>query len=173
MNGDQVRIRRLKSEETRLYRGPFGLLHCDIQGERTYRGIFAVRMFPVHHPNRYISLHYTNEKYKEVELGVIEDLKSLPEDQQLLIHESLDTQYYEQEIHRIHDIQCQHGLLFFEVETQRGREKFMMPWRGDRAEDYGEGGKVLLDALDNRYVIPNVSVLPLRDRRRFMGYIYW
>jgi len=170
---EDTKIQRLDPAKTHLYRGHFGLLYCKIEEEPVYHGIFAVRMFPVHHPNQYISLHHTNEKQKEVELGMIQNLEDFPEDQQFLVRESLHYQYYEQEIQRIYEIQCEHGLLFFEVHTQRGREKFVMPWRGDRAEDYGDGGKVLLDALDNRYVIPNVSALPLKDRRRFMGYIYW
>ena len=65
------------------------------------------------------------------------------------------------------------GLLFFDVETQRGQEQFIMPWRHDRAEDYGANGKVLLDALDNRYIIPDVGALPPTDRRRLVKYIYW
>ena len=45
--------------------------------------------------------------------------------------------------------------------------------RGDRAEEYGDKGKVLMDALDNRYIIPDVDELPAADRRRFTSFIYW
>ena len=45
--------------------------------------------------------------------------------------------------------------------------------RQDRAEDYGTNGKVLLDALGNRYLVPDVSALPSADNRLFTSYIYW
>ena len=48
-----------------------------------------------------------------------------------------------------------------------------MPWRYDRAEDYGTNGKVLLDAYDNRYIIPDLAQLPPADRRAFTSFIYW
>ena len=36
-----------------------------------------------------------------------------------------------------------------------------------------EKGKVLLDASDNRFIIPDVQALPAADRRRFSSYVYW
>ncbi len=48
-----------------------------------------------------------------------------------------------------------------------------MRWQQDRAEDYGEGGKILLDTDDNRYLAPDVASMPERERRLFMKYIYW
>ena len=48
-----------------------------------------------------------------------------------------------------------------------------MPWRHDRAEDFGTGGKVLLDVNENRFIVPDVMALPAKDQRRFTNYIYW
>lgn len=166
-------VRRLTADNAVIFEGTFSLLHCQIKGDTLYRGVFAIRMFPVRHPEHLISLHYTGLDEKDHEIGVIEDLSGFPEDQQQLVLQSLATHYYEQIIQRVYSIRCDFGLLFFEVETQRGREEFVMPWRGDRAEDYGSGGKVLLDALDNRYIIEDVEVLPAADRARFISYIYW
>ena len=167
-------VRRLKPETTRLYLATFGLLHCEVKDDTLYRGVFPVRMFPIRHPNRYIALRYTDHADdKEKEIGVIEELIEFSDEQQELIRQSLNRQYYEQVIQRVFKITHEYGLLFFEVETQRGREAFTMPWRGDRAEDYGESGKVLLDAHDNRYIISDVQALPAADQLRFTSYIYW
>lgn len=165
-------VRRLTAATCNVFEGTFSLLHCTVKGDTLYRGVFAVRMFPIRHPDRFIELRYTDED-KEKEIGVIEDLTTFAADQQALINRSLSNHYYEQVITRIHSVEYKFGLLFFEVETQRGPEKFVMPWRGDRAEDYGEKGKVLLDALDNRYIIPDVEALPALDQRRFTSFIYW
>jgi ATP-binding cassette, subfamily B, bacterial len=175
--GDEVLlaegVRRLRPEQVKIFEGVSSMMHCAVAGEDVYRGVFAVRMFPVRYPGRFISLHYTDVHDKDIEIGVIEDPAAFPEDQQELLFRSLHAHYYERVIRRVYDVQSEFGMLFFDVETQQGREQFVMPWRGDRAEDYGDDGKVLLDALDNRYIIPRVSDLPTADRRRFSSYIYW
>jgi hypothetical protein len=48
-----------------------------------------------------------------------------------------------------------------------------MPWRHDRAFDYGRRGKVLIDLENNRYLIPDLEKLPPRQRNEFQRYIYW
>lgn len=167
-------LRRLTPCNARLYMGQHSVLHCEIDRDALYRGVFPVLMFPIRHPDRFISVCYTDEADdKEKEIGIIEDADVFPADQQELIRKSLDRQYHEQVIQRILKIRYEYGLLFFEVETQRGRESFAMPWRNDRAEEHGENGKVLLDAFDNRYVIPDVQALPTADQHRFTSYVYW
>lgn len=162
----------LTPEDTRIYVGDFGQLHCQV-GDEVYRGVFAVRLFPIRHPGHFISLNYTTADDKVKEIGVIETLSDFPADAVSLVNETLNKYYYEQQISRIYRITMKHDLLFFDVETHRGREEFIQPWRHDRAEEYDEHGKVLLDALDNRYIIPNVLELPERDRKELTRFIYW
>lgn len=170
----QTGFRRLSPDTTRIFRGAFSLLHCQVEGvPAPYRGVWAVLLFPVTHPDGYVSLRYTDGEDKEREIGVIERLAGFPAAVQELIRGTLVKQYYQQTIRRVHTITCNYGLLFFHVETDSGPQSFMMPWRHDRAEDFGPNGKVLLDSLDNRYIIPNVQELPAPDRRKFLGFIYW
>jgi hypothetical protein len=169
----EPRVLRLEPGNTHIFEGTFALMHCSVKNEGLYRGVFAVLLFPISHPNRFISLRCTDEADKIQEIGVIDRLGDFPEEAQTVIRASLQKQYYEQTILRIHVIKCEYGLLFLDVETQRGREKLMMPWRHERAQDFGEDGKVLIDAFDNRYVIPNVSALTPAEQRRFRSFIYW
>lgn len=166
-------VRRLLPDTTTIFEGTLSVLHCGIKNDQLYRGVFALRMFPVRHPNRYISLHYTNASDKDCEIGLIEDLGVFPAAQQELVQRDLAAHYCEKLIRRVFEVRYEFGLLFFDVETQRGRDQFVMPWRGDRAEEYGETGRVLLDSLDNRYIIPDVDALPAADRQRFTSFIYW
>lgn len=168
-----TRVRRLEPEDTKIYEATFSLLHVAIQNDTLYRGVYALRMFPVRFPERFISLCYTDEEDKVREIGIIRELAMFPEDARRLVRLSLAKQYHEQLVSRIHKAWNEYGMLFFDVETQRGREVFAMPWRGDRAEDFGETGKVLLDAFDNRYVIPNLQELPTADRQALTQYVYW
>jgi len=168
-----IGVRLLTPENTTLFEGTFSLMHCAVQGDTLYRGVFAVRMFPISQPDRYISLRYTDQRDKEQEIGIIVDLNAFPEPARQLVQANLLKHYHEQIITRVHRVENRFGLLFFEVETTRGRREFVMPWRGDRAEDYGPTGKVLLDAFDNRYIIPDLARLPPADRSTFTRFIYW
>ena len=169
----QTGFRRLTPAAARIFQGAFSL-HCQVEGDAAlYRGVWAVLMFPVTHPDAYISLRYTDTADKEQEIGVIERLADFPAEAQALVRGVLARQYHQQTIVRIFDVTCRYGLLFFSVETGDGPEEFMMPWRHDRAEDFGSHGKVLLDSLDNRYILPDVRELPAADRRKFLGFIYW
>jgi len=166
-------VRRLEPATTKIFEGAFSLLHCHVTGEPTYRGVFAVLMFPIRFPNRYISLWYTDDRDKIREIGVIADLAAFPAETQTLVRRTLMKHYHEQTITRIHEVRLEYGLLFFRVETTTGPAEFMMPWRHDRAEDFGANGKVLLDVSDNRFIIPDVLALPPSDKQRLTSYIYW
>ena len=166
-------VRRLTPDTTTIFEGTLSVLHCAIKNDQLYRGVYAIRMFPVRHPTHYISLHYTDLNDKNREIGVIEDLAVFPAEQRALVERDLTAHYCEKLIRRVYAVRYEFGLLFFEVETQGGREAFVMPWRGDRAEEYGDNGRVLLDALDNRYIIPDLAKLPSADRARFTSFIYW
>ena len=60
-----------------------------------------------------------------------------------------------------------------DVETDKGPASFLMRWQHDRAVDYGQQGKILLDVDDNRYLVPDVEALPEHERNDFERYIYW
>ncbi|MCG3181377.1 MAG: hypothetical protein BIFFINMI_03764 [Phycisphaerae bacterium] len=166
-------VRRLTPANCQIFKGNYSLLHCTVLDDQIYRGVFASLAFPVSHPDRLISLRYHDSAGKTQEIGLIEDLNIFDADAQGLIRESLGKHYHEQTVERIARVQFRFGLLFFDVTTDRGREQFMMRWQADRAQDYGEHGKVLLDVFENRYVIPDVRKLPVRDRVRFQRFIYW
>lgn len=168
-----IGVRFLTPAETTIFEGTFSLMHVAVKGDTLYRGVFAVMMFPIRYPDRFVSLRYTDNRDREQEIGVIDDLAAFPEEVRALVRSSMQKHYHEQIISRIFEVENRYGLLFFEVETQLGRGRFVMPWRGDRAEDYGASGKVLLDAYDNRYIIPDLAALPEADRSALMAYVYW
>lgn len=170
---DDASIRWLKPDRTQIYEGTFSLLHVAVKGDTLYRGVYAVRLFPISHPDAFISLRYVTADEKDCEIGVIERLEDFPDEVQALIRAALVRHYHEQVIERIHGVEWKLGLLWFDVETQRGREQFTTYWAHDRAQDYSVNGKLLLDVYWNRYVIPDVSALPAKDRARLTRYIYW
>lgn len=166
-------VRLLDPAATRIFEGSFSLLQCQVGGEAPVRGVFAVRMFPIHEPDRFISLRHTGEDDKEKEIGLIGDLQAFPPEARELVRRSLSKQYFEKVITSIEKVEFKHNLLFFRIGTAEGDTEFSMWWSHDRAQEYGAKGKVLLDAFENRFIIPDVSALPAADRARLTSYIYW
>lgn len=166
-------VRRLTPATTTIFEGSFSLLHCSVQNDTLYRGVYCLLLFPIRYPEGLISVRYTDMRDKDREIGIIEQLTDWPAQAQALVRASLRKQYYERIIRRILAIENRFGLLFFSVQTQIGPEDFVMRWAHDRTEEYGERGKVLRDAFDNRFIIQDVTALPAADQRRFTAFIYW
>ena len=68
-------------------------------------------------------------------------------------------------VEQVRQVAAREGVLLFHVKTQDGGETFMMPWRGDRADDHSQRGKLLLDAYDDRCVIPDLEAPRPADER--------
>jgi hypothetical protein len=100
-------------------------------------------------------------------------MEDWPAEAQALIEASLRRRYFVHTVQGIGAIRVFSGHLSLEVETDLGPEQFVMRWQGDRAQDYGVGGKMLIDTEENRYLLPDVQALPARDRALFQRYIYW
>jgi len=169
----KVGARYLTPEDTHIFIGRLGSLHCIVDDSEAYANVHCILTFPISHPDQYISVCYSDDEGKEQEIGIIKNLYLFSEEIQKLVRESLGRRYFEQFITRIFDVKWEFGLLFFDVETEEGHKKFTMRWQHDRALEYGKSGKVLLDTFENRYVIPSLQSLPQADRNRLMRFIYW
>ncbi|MHB9071831.1 MAG: ATP-binding cassette domain-containing protein, partial [Sedimentisphaerales bacterium] len=156
-----------------IHLGNLGALHVTVKNEAIYGGVFAVRCLPVHFPRQYISLRYLDSEKHEIEVGLIHCLDEWPDKAQKLVSESLLKRYFLHTIISINRIEVFSGYLNFDAETDLGPVQFMMRWQGDRAYNYGHGGKLLIDTDENRYLIPDIQKLSESERRLFLRYIYW
>ncbi|MCX7705855.1 MAG: DUF1854 domain-containing protein [bacterium] len=163
----------LDPEKIKIFRGTFETIHVQLEDGTLYRGVFAVAAFPISNPNKYISLFCYDEREREYEIGMIEDLDRLPEQSKKLIEEALRKQYFHFEILSINSIKFAFGLLFFDVETDKGSRQFSMRWETRFAFDFGKNGKILIDIFEDRYIIRDVSKLNRIERELFTRYIYW
>jgi hypothetical protein len=135
--------------------------------------VHAELLFPVWHPERYISLRHTNSDGQDVEVGILRDLPDWPDQTQTLIRQSLKRRYFFHIITRIHEVAWKWGFIGLDVDTDKGRRQFLLRWQGDRAVAFGRSGKMLLDVDDNRYLIPDVQALAPKERSTFLRFIYW
>ncbi len=169
---DRTKVRFLSPETCKIHIGNLGALHVTIQDEGIYGGIYTAYAFPVGNQDGFISLLQVGEK-KDVEIGVIKDLNAFPPEAVTLVREAVRRRYFIHIISRIHEIHMKWNLLILDAETDKGRVEFYMRWSQDKAVDYGKNGKVLIDVEDNRYLIPDVEELPIKERIEFTRYIYW
>ncbi|NLF40675.1 DUF1854 domain-containing protein [bacterium] len=165
--------RWLTPELAKIHIGSLNALHVSIVQERIYGGVYAVRCLPVQYPREFISLRFVDHDKREVEIGLMRRLDEWPREAQTLVEQSLRKRYFVHTIRSIRAIEQLGGYLRFDVDTDLGEIQFMMRWQGERAQDYGAAGKMLIDTEENRYLIPNVQELPEEERALFIRFIYW
>jgi len=165
--------RWLAPKDTRIDQVSRKTLRVRVAGDKDYIGAFALRCFPVHFPNEYISLRFGLPNREEIEIGMVRNLDDWPPESRDLLLDSLSRRYFIHTIKEIHEIELMNNYLTFSTETVLGPRVFTMRWTSDRAPDYGPYGKMLLDIDDNRYVIRDLSELSEKERRLFERFIYW
>ncbi|MGQ9621563.1 MAG: DUF1854 domain-containing protein, partial [Bacteroidales bacterium] len=94
MNNEKIEINFLDPKKIKIFRGTFETIHVMLDDGTLYRGVFAIAAFPVSNPNRFISLFCYDEKDREYEIGMIENLEDLPEQYRELVIETLRKQYF-------------------------------------------------------------------------------
>jgi ATP-binding cassette subfamily B protein len=154
--------------------GARGILELELAGETaTYRGVFAANLFPATHPDDFISLRVCGRDGQEQELGILRDLDRWPAGVQSLVRAALARRYYLQPITGIDQLRLELGYLHFDARTPHGPRRFSMRWSQAQVQDFGDHGKVLVDVDDNRFLVPDVTALPPRERDVFQRYVYW
>lgn len=64
-----------------------------IAGEHLYEGLFCIRAFPARFPDQYISVRRWDEKGDEIEVGMIENIAELDEENREIVTASLNRHY--------------------------------------------------------------------------------
>ena len=139
----------------------------------TYRGVFAVNLFPATDPDDYISLRVWTRDGTEQEVGILRHLDQWPTEARVLVREAINRRYWLQTVTGLDDIKLEMGHLTLKVRTNHGPREFTMRWTQSQVQDFGERGKILLDLDDNRFLVPDVEAMPEREQEAFLRYVYW
>jgi energy-coupling factor transporter ATP-binding protein EcfA2 len=139
----------------------------------TWRGVFAVNLFPATKPDEYISLRIWNREGHEQEIGILRRISDWPMESQIMVRAALERRYWLQTVTGVDTIKMELGHLTLGVRTLHGPRQFTMRWSQTQVQDFGESGKILLDLDDNRYLVPDVEALPKREQELFLRYVYW
>ena len=116
---EMFNINYITAENALFERTPGGFLAMRYKDEY-YPRIQPYRAFPFTDSDRFISIR-TNNGNENKEIGMIEELKSLPEEYRRMIEEQLELRYFMPEIIRIHSIREEYGYSYWGRPDRQGR----------------------------------------------------
>lgn len=115
--------------------------------------------FPLSRPERFLFLRDEDGE----ELGLLEDLRCLPEESRGALRRELDKQHFIPVIRRVDAIYREFKIPIWEVETNRGHRRLELKSSRD-AYHVGEGKVYIRDSEGNPYLIPNYRDLDPASR---------
>lgn len=126
------------------------------------------RLFPITDPDRYITLLDRDEK----EVGFIREYGELDENSRKALQECFAEYYMIPKITALLNSEEKFGSLKWTVDTDRGRITFRIRNRhSDIKQLYGSNRVIVRDSNDNRYEIPDYTVLDATSRRFLFSYL--
>lgn len=140
------------------------LVLIDTEGHR-YDHVKPSRLFPLTLPNQWISIQDVSGQ----ERACIEKLEELTDVQRAALQEALSKRDFVPVIRTIHHVGRAADGHEWEVTTDRGPTRFRT--ESDESIQYLGGSRlVIIDDLNTRYLIPDISELDRESRRRLERY---
>jgi hypothetical protein len=155
----------LNIASTHFERAPDSTLRVAIEGDRCGLRVQVLRAFPLKFPEQFIVLRDGDGK----ELGIIEDLKSVPQPAQGWLREELFKRYFLPQVEAIHDITERFGTSIWDLETDRGRRTVTTSGMNESVFELEANRFLVTDVEGNRYEIKDLSNLDANSRARFLG----
>lgn len=128
--------------------------------EKKYDRIFLHRAFPFDFPYSYISVLDMDS----AEIGLIEDVDALGEENARLIKAEIDRKYYTPVIKQILSTKDKFGYSYWTILTDEGQQEITLRDTFQSLLKVG-GGRIFVNDVDgNRYEIPDIEKL---DRKSY------
>ncbi len=138
-------------------------------GDEFYPRAEFCRAFPFSAPNVYISVREPNERHREI--GIIEDLNSMPEDIRLMITEQINLRYFTPKITKFISIKDANGITEFDCLTDKGRICFAMRGGSDAVIRLSDTRLIFTDVDGNRFELADVTKLSIKEQKKIDLYI--
>lgn len=148
-----------------------GFMSLDYE-EKHYTKVSLTRLIPYMEKEKFISITYQNEDKEWKEIGVIEDISAMPEEQYKVVSEFLEFRYYIPIITKINKITDNRmGYLFLDVETTAGAKKLAVNdwWHNFRLIQ--NNMLCVTDADGNKYYIPDVDNMDKMSLKKLQLFI--
>ena len=170
---DEINYYEKEAEEmTKLYkissvdkfeRTEGGFVNLNCKG-KLYKNVKVVRLFPFTDADKYISIRENDEKAREI--GIIEDLNTMPEETVKILKEQLDLNYFTPVIKKIYSIKDEFGFAYFHVLTDKGECKFAINMASNAVTKLSDDRLIISDLDENRFEIRDVNELTMKERRK-------
>lgn len=132
--------------------------------EKEYTRVGVYLTFPLTNPEEFISIRECDEKAKEI--GLIEKLTDLPNDQQEMIREQIRLRYFMPVITKVLDIKDEYGYAYWHVTTGFGTLRFTTQMSGNAVVSLSDSRLLVTDIDGNRYEIPDFYKLSVIERKK-------
>ncbi len=145
---------------------PFGRLVATLPDGRTISGLQPTRCFPLTAPHENISL--CDERGHEV--FCVERVEDLDEASRQLLQRELGRQEFIPIVTRVVSISPTSPRSAWEVETDRGPARFIIPGE-DSIRRVEPSGAMVTDDHGVRYLLPDMEALDTRSRKLLRRYL--
>ncbi|MFC1713726.1 DUF1854 domain-containing protein [Candidatus Poribacteria bacterium] len=148
----------LDPKELSIYRDEFNRLRLKMEGNgkngdnEEHPAVVAVMGFPLTNPDQFISIIGMKDGKKDKEIGIIEDTKKLDSKSRKILKGELKRAYFMPQITKINRLKEDHGMMKFDVDTDKGQREFETRYKEDIRKLKG-GHVVIKDSDGNRYEI--------------------
>lgn len=133
-------------------------------GEKEYARVGVYLTFPLTNPEEFISIRESDEKAKEI--GMVEKLSQLPQDQQEMLREQIKLRYFMPVITKVLDVKDEYGYAYWNVVTTFGACRFTTQMSGNAVIHLSDSRLLVTDIDGNRYEIPDFYQLGVMERKK-------
>ncbi len=150
--------RLLDPDKLVLTRAESGTPRLEIADQCCYIGFRATRLFPISRRHDYISI----ADMDGAEVGIIQSLRRLPKPMRRIVLEEIRHRYFVPQITYVHSLKDEFGILYWDVDTTRGRREFVVREVRENVREFAGGRLQITDVDGNYFEIANVDTLPGR-----------
>jgi len=129
--------------------------------------VAVLRSFPLSHPDSFFSVRDTANK----EIGLIKNPAELDAESRKLVVQDVDRRYMVSTILKIIDVRERFGTVEWNVQTQRGTNKFTTRDLRDNVVRPLPTRYLITDVEGNRYDIPDLNKLDAASQAFVMQYV--
>ena len=163
----------LDPKKLSIYRDEFNKLRLKMESNgnggngkngdsKEHPAVMAVMGFPLTNPDNFISIIGMKDGKKDKEIGIIEDTKKLDSKSRKVLKGELKRAYFMPQITKINRLKEDHGMMKFDVDTDKGQREFETRYKED-IRKLPAGRVIIKDADGNRYEIKDYRKLDQRS----------
>ena len=159
---EEMTAMHMISSDDRFEETEGGFVSMDYNGVH-YDRVRFVRLFPFSDANKFISVREHGGEAREI--GIIEDLDSMPKETRDIIDRQLRLSYFTPVIQKIYSIKDEYGYAYFHVLTDKGECKFSINMGSNAVSKLSDTRLIIMDVDENRFEIRDVEKLTQKEKR--------